>query len=74
MKHQRFVGTGYFGQVQNVITSGTASTTALAGSTETEQFHELPPTVYEAPTLSARLSDAPRRNFFGQRSGSGRFV
>jgi len=40
-KHQRFVGTGYFDEVQNVITSGTASTTALAGSTETEQFHDI---------------------------------
>jgi isocitrate lyase len=42
VKHQRFVGTGYFDAVQNVITSGTASTTALAGSTETAQFHDLP--------------------------------
>jgi isocitrate lyase len=38
VKHQRFVGTGYFDAVQQVITSGTASTTALAGSTEAEQF------------------------------------
>jgi len=43
VKHQRFVGTGYFDAVQNVISSGTASTTALAGSTETEQFHDHPP-------------------------------
>jgi isocitrate lyase len=43
VKHQRFVGTGYFDAVQNVISSGTASTTALAGSTESEQFHDLPP-------------------------------
>jgi isocitrate lyase len=42
VKHQRFVGTGYFDAVQNVITGGTASTTALAGSTETAQFHDLP--------------------------------
>jgi isocitrate lyase len=42
VKHQRFVGTGYFDAVQNVISSGTASTTALAGSTETEQFHDIP--------------------------------
>ena len=42
VKHQRFVGTGYFDEVQNVITSGTASTTALAGSTEAEQFHDAP--------------------------------
>src|SRR5215470_11469534 len=43
VKHQRFVGTGYFDAVQNAISSGMASTTALAGSTEAEQFHELPP-------------------------------
>ncbi len=40
VKHQRFVGTGYFDQVQQVITGGLASTMALAGSTETEQFME----------------------------------
>ena len=39
-KHQRFVGTGYFDDVQHVITSGTASTKALEGSTENKQFHE----------------------------------
>ncbi len=38
VKHQRFVGTGYFDSVQQVITSGTASTMALADSTETAQF------------------------------------
>ena len=37
-KHQRFVGTGYFDQVQQVISGGQASTTALAGSTEAAQF------------------------------------
>ena len=39
VKHQSFVGTGYFDTVQTVVTSGNASTTALAGSTEEEQFH-----------------------------------
>jgi len=38
VKHQKFVGTGYFDSLQQAITGGTASTTALAGSTETEQF------------------------------------
>lgn len=38
MKHQRFVGTGYFDAVQQVITSGRASTMALEGSTEEAQF------------------------------------
>ncbi|MEO0422180.1 MAG: isocitrate lyase [Pseudomonadota bacterium] len=37
-KHQSFVGTGYFDAVQTVVTSGTSSTTALAGSTEEAQF------------------------------------
>ncbi|GCD78575.1 isocitrate lyase [Thermaurantimonas aggregans] len=39
VKHQAFVGTGYFDAIQNVITAGSASTLALAGSTESEQFH-----------------------------------
>jgi isocitrate lyase len=38
VKHQKFVGTGYFDQVAQVISSGNASTTALAGSTEAAQF------------------------------------
>ncbi len=38
VKHQTFVGTGYFDEVQMTITSGNAATTALAGSTESEQF------------------------------------
>ncbi len=41
VKHQQFVGTGYFDAVQQVIASGTASTTALEGSTETAQFNEI---------------------------------
>jgi len=40
VKHQRFVGTGYFDQVAQTISAGQSSTTALAGSTETEQFNE----------------------------------
>jgi isocitrate lyase len=37
-RHQRFVGTGYFDQVAQCIAGGSASTAALAGSTEEEQF------------------------------------
>ena len=37
-RHQREVGTGYFDEVAQVISGGTASTTALKGSTEAEQF------------------------------------
>jgi len=38
VKHQREVGTGYFDDVSNVISGGTSSTTAMAESTESEQF------------------------------------
>jgi isocitrate lyase len=38
-RHQREVGTGYFDEVAQTISEGTSSTTALHGSTETEQFY-----------------------------------
>jgi len=38
VKHQRFVGTGYFDAITQVIAGGTSSVTALTGSTEAEQF------------------------------------
>ncbi|PRY84663.1 isocitrate lyase [Mongoliibacter ruber] len=38
VKHQAFVGTGYFDKVQEIVTSGMASTVALKGSTEESQF------------------------------------
>ncbi|HEX8924891.1 MAG TPA: hypothetical protein VF786_03825, partial [Terriglobales bacterium] len=38
VKHQQFVGTGYFDDITQVIAGGAASTTALTGSTEEEQF------------------------------------
>jgi isocitrate lyase len=40
IKHQAFVGAGYFDDVTQVIMSGASSTTALHGSTEEEQFME----------------------------------
>ena len=38
-KHQREVGTGYFDHLASVISGGEASTLALKGSTEEEQFY-----------------------------------
>ncbi len=38
VKHQSFVGTGYFDAIQDIVTGGDVATTALAGSTEAEQF------------------------------------
>jgi isocitrate lyase len=52
VKHQKFVGTGYFDAVQQAITSGKASTTALEGSTEAAQFHA----PHAAPTSEGRKS------------------
>jgi len=49
-KHQRFVGTGYFDAVQQVIAGGTASTTALEGSTEAAQFTHADPAHVQKPT------------------------
>jgi len=39
VKHQREVGTGYFDTVTQTIQGSAASTVALKGSTEEEQFH-----------------------------------
>src|SRR5438270_10798302 len=40
VRHQRFVGTGYFDEVAQTIANGQSSTVALEGSTENEQFIE----------------------------------
>jgi isocitrate lyase len=40
-RHQREVGTGYFDEVANAVGEGQASTTALRGSTEAEQFCDI---------------------------------
>ena len=40
-RHQREVGTAYFDQVLLTVTGGSASTTAIGGSTEAEQFVEI---------------------------------
>jgi isocitrate lyase len=51
VKHQRFVGTGYFDALTQVIAGGSASTTALEGSTEQAQFGEI--------KLQVRLQHGP---------------
>ncbi|MEZ4839947.1 MAG: isocitrate lyase [Flavobacteriaceae bacterium] len=38
VKHQGFVGTTYFDEVQNIVTAGSASTVAMKDSTEAAQF------------------------------------
>ncbi len=39
-RHQREVGAGYFDEVMQVVSGGEASTLALSGSTEEQQFEE----------------------------------
>ncbi len=41
-EHQAFVGTGYFDEIATVLSGGTASTLAMEGSTEREQFQDAP--------------------------------
>jgi len=64
VKHQRFVGTGYFDAVTQVIASGKSSVTALDKSTEAEQFAEIktPPAhieVGEDPACRPILGECP---------------
>jgi isocitrate lyase len=44
-KHQREVGAGYFDEVTQAVSGRDAATTAMAGSTETQQFRERGPVV-----------------------------
>ena len=57
VKHQRFVGTGYFDAITQVIAGGTSSVTALCGSTEAEQFSPPPP--QPAQEYAAKSSRQP---------------
>jgi isocitrate lyase len=61
VKHQRFVGTGYFDLLTQVIASGNSSTTALTGSTEQEQF-----TPTAAPKYSGHGPDAGCQPILGE--------
>ncbi len=61
VKHQRFVGTGYFDLLTQVIASGNSSTTALTGSTEQEQF-----TATSAPKYAGRGPDAGCQPILGE--------
>jgi isocitrate lyase len=62
-KHQRFVGTGYFDQVQQVISGGLASTTALTESTEARQFGESTPQPFPKPGADAAEPIAGERPY-----------
>src|SRR4029077_2321807 len=40
VRHQEFVGVGYFDEITQIASGGTSSVTAMEGSTEQQQFHE----------------------------------
>lgn len=41
VKHQRFVGTGYFDEISQIVQGGLSSTVAMRGSTEADQFERV---------------------------------
>jgi isocitrate lyase len=53
VKHQEFVGTGYFDEVNQVVSGGKSSTLALKGSTEEAQFHSDGPSTKPKPARKA---------------------
>jgi isocitrate lyase len=57
-RHQREVGTGWFDAVATTASGGKSSTTALAGSTETEQFYEHAEHTQPAPQRDAMIAAA----------------
>ena len=42
IKHQQFVGAGFFDQITQTVTGGRSAVLAMEGSTEEEQFDEQP--------------------------------
>ena len=59
VKHQSFVGAGYFDDLTQVISGGRCSTTAMDGSTEEEQFLEDTPDFVEVED-GARVTPGPK--------------
>ncbi len=58
VKHQNFVGTGYFDDVAQVLSGGLTTTLAMEGSTEAEQFSEKEPGTGKASSRRASARTA----------------
>ncbi len=56
--HQRFVGTGFFDEIAQIVSGGKSSTTALEGSTEAAQFHVAASVPPHSPVEAAQVSVA----------------
>jgi isocitrate lyase len=61
-KHQREAGTAYFDQLLMTITGGASSTTALHGSTESEQFIPTEPGIADRPSRHRAPNRAHEEN------------
>jgi isocitrate lyase len=57
VKHQTFVGTGYFDDVAQVLSGGLTTTLAMDGSTEAEQFRPESPRAGTEPVGSSSKRD-----------------
>ena len=58
VKHQSFVGAGYYDDVSQVLSGGLSTTLAMEGSTESEQFQERPKDHSGVPSRSGRSRSA----------------
>ncbi len=54
VKHQTFVGTGYFDEVAQILSGGLTSTLAMEGSTEADQFAARRPDAPKEPAAKGR--------------------
>jgi isocitrate lyase len=57
--HQKFVGTGFFDAITQLVSGGQSSTTALEGSTEAAQFHTA------GPAAQSRLEEPAKQSAAG---------
>ena len=69
VKHQRFVGTGYFDAVATVISAGQTSTCALEGSTEAQQFESKPRTTHVATNGHGLINGREKTNGHAKPNG-----
>src|SRR5207245_1326429 len=59
IRHQEFVGVGYFDEVTQVATNGKSTTLAMEGSTEREQFRAAPPAWTTGTPATTRSPSRP---------------
>jgi isocitrate lyase len=61
VKHQRFVGAGYFDEIATVVSNGATSVAAMKGSTEEQQFDSVTARRVEAEPTEAEPAETETR-------------